>query len=67
MPVKQLIDIILEQFKGEQGEKFQSACAKFCENQSQAMKLLQLRLKNSDKFSQFINVKIKFFKYMYFF
>lgn len=55
VPVKQLIDVILEQFKGEQGDKFQTACAKFCENQSQAMKLLQLKLKNSDKFSQFIN------------
>ncbi|CAF0826197.1 unnamed protein product [Brachionus calyciflorus] len=54
VPIKQLIDVILDQFKGEQGEKFQSACAKFCENQSQAIKLLQFKLKNSDKFSQFI-------------
>lgn len=59
MPIKQLIDIILEQFKGEEGAKFQSACAKFCENQSQAIKLLQTKLKNSDKFNQFISVIFK--------
>ena len=54
IPVDELTNIILEQFKGEQGEKFQHACARFCENQGQAMKLLQQKLKNSDKFNQFI-------------
>lgn len=60
VPLKQLINIILDQFKGAKGEKFKTECAKFCENQSQAMKLLQERLKNNEKFSQFISVIVVF-------
>ncbi len=58
IPVDQLTDVILGQFRGEQGERFQVACAKFCENQGQAMKLLQVKLKNSDKFNSFITVRV---------
>ena len=55
--MKQLIDIIFDHFEGEQGTKFQSACAAFCQNQSEAMKLLQIKMKhNTDKFSSFLNV-----------
>ena len=70
----QLVNVILGQFKGEQGERFQVACAKFCENQGQAMKLLQAKLKNSDKFNHFITVCVviyhkisKKFKLIFFF
>lgn len=61
VPIKQLINIILEQFKGERGEKFKTECARFCENQSQAMKLLQTKIKNNEKFNNFITVKKFFF------
>lgn len=56
VPVKQLINVILEQFKGEKGEKFKVECARFCENQSQAMRLLQTKLKTSQNFNTFITV-----------
>ena len=55
--VKHLIEIISSQFQGEQGLKFQNACATFCQNQSEAMKLLQVKMKQTtDKFSMFLNV-----------
>jgi len=53
--VKQLIDVISGQFQGEQGERFQQACATFCQNQSEAMKLLQIKMKMlTDKFTLFL-------------
>ena len=59
VPIKQLISVIQEQFQGEQGEKFQNACATFCQNQQEAMKLLQSKMKHAtDKFSLFLNVNI---------
>lgn len=61
VPIKQLINIILEQFKGEGGEKFKIECARFCENQSQAMRLLQTKIKTNDKFGSFINVSRPYF------
>lgn len=58
VPVKQLIDVVLQQFEGERGAKFESACATFCQNQGEAMKLLQSKMKQhaTDKFSLFLNV-----------
>jgi hypothetical protein len=56
VPIKDLISIILEQFQGEQGEQFQEACATFCQNQGEAMKLLQTKMKNqTDRFQSFLN------------
>ena len=58
VPVKQLIDVVLQQFEGERGAQFESACATFCQNQGEAMKLLQSKMKQhaTDKFSLFLNV-----------
>ena len=55
IPIKELIDVILQQFEGEQGSRFEAACATFCQNQSEAMKLLQAKMKHAtDKFTQFL-------------
>jgi Rho guanine nucleotide exchange factor 12 len=63
VPLKQLIDIILDQFEGETGYKFKTACAKFCQNQGEAMKLLQNKIKH-DKFSLFLSVSISILKFL---
>ena len=56
VPIKDLIRIILDQFQGEQGDRFQEACATFCQNQGEAMKLLQTKMKNqTDRFHQFLS------------
>ena len=55
VPVQPLVDILLEQFDGQLGDKFKTACAVFCQNQAEAMKLLQNKLKH-DKFNLFLNV-----------
>jgi hypothetical protein len=55
VPLKEFIDVVLDQFEGDTGEKFKVACATFCQNQSEAMKLLQNKMKN-DKFSVFLSV-----------
>jgi Rho guanine nucleotide exchange factor 12 len=56
VPIKELINVILEQFQGEQGNRFQNACATFCQNQGEAMKLLQTKMKTqTDKFNLFLN------------
>jgi hypothetical protein len=54
IPIKQFINLVLEQFKGEQGEKFQNACATFCQNQREAMNLLQAKMKH-DRFASFLS------------
>ncbi len=55
--LKQLIEIILDQFEGDIGYRFKTACAKFCQNQGEAMKLLQNKIKH-DKFSLFLTVSL---------
>lgn len=55
MPIEQLIDVIQEQFEGETGNRFQHACATFCQNQSEAMKFLQAKSRlAADKFTSFL-------------
>jgi Rho guanine nucleotide exchange factor 12 len=55
VPVNQLVDVIQDQFQGETGYRFQTACATFCQNQSEAMKFLQVKSKlATDKFTSFL-------------
>jgi hypothetical protein len=53
--IEQLITILQDQFQNENGTRFQSACAAFCQNQSEAMKFLQTKSKLlADKFTLFL-------------
>ncbi len=53
--IEQLITILQDQFQNENGTRFQSACATFCQNQSEAMKFLQTKSKLlADKFTLFL-------------
>jgi len=53
--IDQLITILQDQFQNENGQRFQSACASFCQNQSEAMKFLQTKSKLlADKFTLFL-------------
>ena len=55
VPIEQLITILQDQFQNENGTRFQSACAAFCQNQSEAMKFLQTKSKLlADKFTLFL-------------
>ena len=57
IPIGQFIDIVLSQFDGEQGTQFQTACAQFCSNQSEAMKFLQKKAQIKDEFTTFLQVR----------
>ena len=48
----------MSQFDGDQGIQFQTACAEFCRNQSDAMKFLQKRALLKDEFTIFLQVKL---------
>jgi len=53
--IDQLITILQDEFQNENGQRFQSACASFCQNQSEAMKFLQTKSKLlADKFTLFL-------------
>ena len=55
VPVAALADAIAAMFEGEQGARYQSACATFCQNQAEAMKLLQVKMRQTaDKFALFL-------------